>query len=301
MATTDGRLALAAARAVLDSNVTAAVLHGGEKLLAERVTSDVDLVADRPLADVVQAVRETWKVSGLYPVVVWPYDVGGTGTVFLANQDASQGVQIDVLHDPLGRGQYGARSVALLGQSELRAGLSQVPDEVAAPYLLSKRLRKGEFDVARSIVADQRGPELEMQARRVLSPKASSQVLSFIESGTWRRRSSPPKLGHTVHRLRHPVGAWIAVGGPESGAGVDLLAARFGRFLPHSVIIRSSAGWWERLRSLYGTRWRPGLVFQASARGFPGIRPDLCLEEWSGVDQAARSIVSGLSHRLARR
>src|SRR5690606_34870843 len=122
--------------------VTFAVIHGEDRLVRHKVASDVDLVVDRPVHDLVGAVGEEWRGVGLYPVVVWPYDVGGTGSVFLFTPDAADGVQLDVLFDPGGAGQYGIRSGALLDRREPGQVFPRVSSEAAAVYLLSKRVGK---------------------------------------------------------------------------------------------------------------------------------------------------------------
>lgn len=138
MATTSPEAALAAVAAIEETGVRFAILHDEATLAAEGVTSDVDMVVDRSAHEVVRAVAPAWARRGLYPVMVWPYDVGGTGSIFLSTSNAGEGAQLDVLHDPEGRGRYGAMSDLLLDRIEpgRRFPTSRPAEQTA--YLLAK-------------------------------------------------------------------------------------------------------------------------------------------------------------------
>ncbi len=127
MATTDPRLALASLEGMRAAGVRFALLHGADRLSGGEV-SDVDLVVAEDPVSVVQRAAVSWQTRGLVPVVLWPYDIGGTATVFLATPDASEGVQLDLLHDPEGVGKYGVKSGALLASATQAAALPTVSD-----------------------------------------------------------------------------------------------------------------------------------------------------------------------------
>ncbi|MGH8950712.1 MAG: hypothetical protein ACRDX9_04745, partial [Acidimicrobiia bacterium] len=137
MATTSSDAAFEAVAALEEAEVRFAVLHGEGELARREVDSDIDIVSDRPVHELVRASARHWAAAGLYPMIVWPYDVGGTGSVFLATQDAQQGVQLDLLHDPSGRGRYGARSDRLLSVSRPGSRFTTVAPGEQMAYLLA--------------------------------------------------------------------------------------------------------------------------------------------------------------------
>jgi hypothetical protein len=291
MATTDGKLAAEAVRVLARSGVLMAVLHREDELAAGSVTSDVDLVVDRPLAVVVEKAGPGWRHLGLRPLIVWPYDVGGTGTIFLSTSDASDGIQIDVLHDPAGRGQYGARSGVLLDRTEDGDAFSRVADTYADAYLLAKRLRKGELGAAADIVA-RSGLALRSVAAEVLRKDVANLVLSFVDGsdpGRFPRRAADPV--RLARRILSPIGGWIDVG---DEALAHELSARFGRFLSLSTVaVGSSPSWMISVASI---RWRAGIAFTVGRQRMLGLaQPDARVS--GTVDAASAKVVESLSAR----
>lgn len=299
MATTNGELAREAVDAVVKSGVHAVVLHGEASLAAAQVTSDVDLVVDRPVTEVVAAVTADWERRGLVPLIVWPYDVGGTGTVFLSTPDATDGVQLDLLHDPGGEGQYGARSDALLAASEPGDRFERVSPTAAAAYLLSKRLRKGQMARAKEVMAEHESAELQESIAAILRADIGRGVSAFIASGEVGERKKSVHLGRLLRRVMRPVGAWVAVEGDADGTISAALAARFGRFLPRSEVATTSGplAWIRRVAPL---RWRAAIVFEADGRRQMGIRPDVTVKAIDGVDGCATVVVETLAQRISR-
>lgn len=293
MATTSGRLALAAVDAVARSGVGFCVLHKEEELAAGHVTSDVDLVVDRPVDEVVAAVTERWRHAGLFPVVVWPYDVGGTGSVFLADATAADGVQIDLLHDPQGAGRYGVLSRRVLQAVRPGSRFPVAGPEAATAYEVVKRIQKGQPELARALIQEHGSAEVADAARGFLRADMANAVATFTAGGEATARRGRPSIARLVRRLRHPVGAWVAL--TNAGLG-PTLASRFGRFLPTAVFAGSvsTASW---LPSVAPVRWRPGLVFteDGGSRPWP-FRPDLVVEAGS-VEEACGLVVSHLAGR----
>lgn len=299
MATTNGELAREAVDAVVNSEVHAVVLHGEESLAAARVTSDVDLVVDRTVTEVVAAVSAGWERHSLVPLIVWPYDVGGTGTVFLSTPDATDGVQLDLLHDPGGEGQYGARSDALLNSAEAGDRFERVSPTAAAVYLLSKRLRKGQMAQAKDVVAEHESAELQEQVTAILRADIGRVVSAFIASGEVGERKKSVGVGRLIRRVLRPVGAWVAVQDDTDGTISEALAARFGRFLPKSEVVTTSGpiAWIRRIAPL---RWRAAIVFEPNGRRRIGIKPDVTVRAIDGTDGCAVVIVETLAQRTSR-
>jgi hypothetical protein len=291
MATTDGKLAAESVRALALSGVRMAVLHREEELAAGSVTSDVDLVVDRPLGAVVEKAGPAWRHLGLRPLIVWPYDVGGTGTIFLSTADASDGIQIDLLHDPAGRGQYGARSSVLLDRTEDGVAFSKVADTYADAYLLAKRLRKGELGAARDIVA-RSGDALPSVAAEVLRMDVANVVLSYVEGSDPvrfpRRVADPIRL---ARRLLSPIGGWIDVANETLA---HELSSRFGRFLSLATVANGSSPRW--MISVSSIRWRAGIAFTVGRQRLLGLsQPDARVS--GTVDEAGAAVVESLSAR----
>ena len=145
MPTTSGELARACMAGLRDAGAKFAVLHDYEELESDRI-SDVDIVVGQDPRTVIRATESMWRERGLLPIILWPYDIGGTATLFLATPDARDGVQLDMLHDPCGVGRYGVRSEILLQFVEERP-ISPVVDSAARLlYLWQKRTTKSQAD-----------------------------------------------------------------------------------------------------------------------------------------------------------
>jgi len=294
MATTSPDAAFEAVVAIEEAEVRFAVLHGEGELAGRQVDSDIDLVADRPVHELVRASALHWANAGLYPVIVWPYDVGGTGSVFLTTEDARQGVQLDVLHDPPGRGRYGARSDRLLDAPIAGSRFATVAPGEQMAYLLTKRLGKGDTAGARTLVESATPTDIAFD---VLRPDIADLVRSFVENGTsprgWDRRPVP---GHFIARLGRPAGGWVELRGEGSKDVATELISRFARFLPHTRCIGSPhIGTWAT--SVAPIRWRAGLVVSHGKRIGITPRPDISIDDSASVSEAAAITVSSLAAR----
>jgi hypothetical protein len=294
MATTSPDAAFDAVAAIEEAKVSFAVLHGEAALARREVDSDIDVVSDRPVYELVRASTQHWAAVGLYPLIVWPYDVGGTGSVFLTTQDAQQGVQLDFLHDPSGRGRYGARSDRLLDVPVAGRRFTTVAPGEQMAYLLAKRIGKGDPAGARRLVEGASSRDIALD---VLRPDIADVVRSFVENGTtprgWDRRPAP---GHFITRLLRPAGGWVELRGKGSERVATELTSRFARFLPHARCIASPhfAGW---ATSVAPVRWRAGLVASYGPRSRIAPRPDLSIDGPVSTDEAAARIVARLAGR----
>lgn len=73
------------------AGIRMAVLHGEERLAIWRLHQMSVSLPTTPVGDVLAVTTSPWEEHGLYPMILWPYDVGGTGSIFLANEDATGG------------------------------------------------------------------------------------------------------------------------------------------------------------------------------------------------------------------
>lgn len=310
MATTDGALA----RTVLDSlelaKIDFAVLHGEDRVASGVPTSDIDLAVDRPPSQVLAAVGDPLGKSGLRCVSACRYDLGAT-TLFFMSEDASDGVQIDLLWDPAGYGKYGFRTDVALGRRVRGARYAKLFEVDEFLYLLSKGLVKGDLSRTRRLLGELPvNPEgLKTAANRVLAPRVGRGVLGLL--GEVRAGASQSQWpiqwirsgGRYADRLIRPVGAWVDVYQGEPGA-IRATAARFGRVLVASVASerprkRLDQFWWWA-QTVAPVRWRPGLVVSCGA-GDPVIRPDGELTGPMSEVALARAIVGVMAARVEAR
>lgn len=294
MATTSSDAALKAVVAIQETGVRFAILHGEAELARGEVDSDVDLVADRAVHDVVRSVSERWEARGLYPVIVWPYDIGGTGSVFLTTLDARVGVQLDVLHDPDARGRYGVRSDRLLGAAEAGGRFATVAPAERFAYLLAKRISKGETSEAQRLIEFLPPDGVDL---KVLRPDIADVVGSFLSDGSINERwSRKPSLGRLYTRLRRPVGGWVELRADNSEEVASEMISRFRLFLPRARCISAPhIGTW--MTSVAPTRWRAGIVASHGPRIGVTPAPDLSIADRVTVDEACRRTVMSLAGR----
>ena len=312
IATTSPLLSIAAIDALADSGLQFAILHGEARVARSEATSDVDIVAADPPGVALRRARPHLQSVGLYPVMLWPYDVGSTATVLLATEDGSEGVQVDFLCDPLGRGTDGLRSDGLLSQ---RVGGTrwQVLDPVHEQlYLIRKRDRKGDVDTLAALLREaQETPvtDMERAAAVMFRPDVAERVLDMIRTGATATGPAKPAPGHSVreaqrwmNRLKMPVGSWAEVVSPDGEVPARAVAQRFGRFLPRIGVGRrpesGSAIWW--MREVAPVRWRAGLFVSWGERS-KGPQADLLLQGApADIDEMARSLVRWMNARLER-
>jgi hypothetical protein len=307
VATTSSRLANDVLTALTEAGVRLSVLHGEEDLVAGDVGSDVDLVVEAPLADALDAtLLEGLRERGMFPVIHWPYDVAGAATVFFTNDDASEGVQIDTLCDPEGRGKFGVRTDVLLARTEPGKAWPRVDPLYSLLYQLRKRHWKRQQERIPPLVArlgthsleavSAAAAEMFVDPDTVLALAAGSDPTRLPrESTTYPARN----LVRRLSRLVSPIGAWVEFSGPGSTKAADLAVERFARFLPIAARANRPAklaapAWW--LRQVAPVRWRPGLV--AGVAHQPGGLADIEIAvQEGGVEVAMRDLVRALSRR----
>lgn len=266
LATSDPQLAITALDALERVGVSFAVLHREGATAHGLATSDVDIVADRPAVEALRAVTPSLVSEGLAPIMVWPYDLGGTASIFFSVEDASAGAQIDILYDPKARGQYGLRSesaLAVARQGERWHRLSS-PHETA--YLVRKRAAKGERSELVRMATEVADVQEVLRAAGEIFTDESVEVVrkwSVDPNTTPLAAPRPRRLGRVLKRIRFPVGFAIVMEG-EVEEGVEEISNRFSKFLPLVTLQPCPKPGPGRL-SWYATdvgpvRWRAGLV-----------------------------------------
>lgn len=308
MATTDPALAAAALDALATCGVKFAILHREADVASGIVESDVDVVVDRAASAVVAACLPAFNRAGLHVVVLWPYDVGETITLFLATTDASEGVQLDLLHDPRGIGRYGIRSTALIDNAVPGVRWPRPDPHDQLVYLIQKRWVKLQTGSLADLNAEARAAspaQLHASAHRLLAHRGAEELLAFVETGESLAARTPPALAGFVRRvlrLARPIGAWIEIQGSQAEQAAVLLAELFGRFLPHKLATMHPSGrlqeaWWFG-RRVAPVKWRAGLV-ASWAKKPPKLGADLVLQ--SDSTTMAVDVVAWLEKRVRQR
>lgn len=302
MATTEPQLAWVAIGCMKAAGIGFAVLHGFERLADDEV-SDVDVVVDRPPSQVTRETFSQWQQAGLQPIVEWPYDIGGTATVFLVTTDATEGVQLDMLFDPMGVGKYRIRSSALLTNTEERSGAFVVSEPGGLIYEWHKRLEKKQAAALPSLKV--RATKLD--SKELLSCSCSSTGSPSTAYQLMGRRPPRKPLFRRPHlrlrtlrlinRLRTPVGFWVHVS--EAAVAAEL-ENRLKRILI-TVTTAAAPGrlvaplWW--ISNVAFVRIRPGLFISYGRAHTSWPKPDLVVYE-SDIAKAASQVVLGMSKRL---
>lgn len=308
MAISDPGVARRALDALSTTDVRFAVLHS-EGIVAQGLSaSDVDIVVDRPPQAVLRTALAAFDRSAVYPILVWPYDVGGAASVFFASRDARGGAQIDMLFDPRAEGKEGIRSDVLLDGVVAGDRWERVAPIDELIYLVRKRQRKGQVQQLLTIVETLRElprPEVSSRLMALAPRKISRGVLSIISSEPIRG-TLPTPVKPTLYRVRtamrlarrlvSPIGIWASV---SSESVATALASRLSGFLPHVDIARAPLAngyvWW--VRRVTRVRWRPGVILSWPNRfSFP--RPDIVLS--GDVHSAALELVTLMKKRSIR-
>ncbi len=300
MPTTSGELARVCLAGLTEAGVRFAVLHGYEQLETDQI-SDVDIVVGQDPRAVIRAAEGSWREGGLVPIIMWPYDIGATVTLFLATRDARDGVQLDMLYDPEGIGRYGVRSDVLLRHVEERPLAPAVDRSARLLYLWQKRTAKdqaGRLDSLRREAIGIDPDELRSMSREITG--SASSALGLMGSGVLttprRRLAVMARMSRLAGRLRHPIGAWVHVS--LDGVGSEL-GQRLSR---HLVMVRCArlpppvrqALWY--LVDVAPVRYRPGVFISVGQQNRFVMAPDI--EIVGGQpDQAAVELVEALRKR----
>lgn len=309
MPTTDAAAARAVLAALGTAGVDYALLHGGERLDGPGAMSDIDIVVRIPPRAVITQVRTELDGRGLAPVTVWPYDVGGTATVFIMDRRGRSGVQLDMLYDPEGVGRYHVRSGELAADPSAGNGVPSVAEADRLVYLWAKRLAKRQEGRRVAVEASLHGlgSDIVREAAHRLITRDD-----WIGQLTGRKMSPRPRwrlatkraaleVARIRSRLATPVGFWAHL--PKgSGEVAGRVADRFGQVLVYAIAPRApdtpAVWWWWYARQVLPIRLRPGLVISHGPRP-RGVTPHLVLDDGpTDVDEIGARIVAAMSDRL---
>ena len=300
MPTTSGELARVCLAGLTEAGVRFAVLHGYEHLETDRI-SDVDIVVGQDPRVVIREAEGSWRERGLVPIIMWPYDIGATVTLFLATRDANDGVQLDMLYDPEGIGRYGVRSNVLLRYVEERPLAPVVERAARLLYLWQKRTAKDQAERLDSLRQEAIGIDpdrLESMSREITGSASSAWGLvgSGVVTTPRRRLAVIARLSRLATRIRHPIGAWVHVSLDDVGSELTRRLSR------HLIIVRSArlpplvrqAMWY--LVDVAPVRYRPGIFISVGRRHKFALAPDV---EIVGTqpDQAAVELMEALKNR----
>jgi hypothetical protein len=276
------------------------VLHAAQKL-EEGGISDVDVAVETDPIEIIKTVRPAWARSGLTPILIWPYDIGGTLTVFLASADGSEGVQLDMLFDREGMGKYGVRSQGLV-DSAIVGPIPVVNEPARLTYLWRKRVVKGHDRVLDALRAEAATiPEEDLvRASNQLTGSADTahELLGRTEKRSRNGETHPvTRLRRLTERILHPIGYWAHV---NDQTIADELASRLSGYL---VVVRtgpipSFPGqiWWY-FRRVLPTTLRPGVFLSHGSRPTWGPAPSVVLDP-STIDDAASLLISTMGETV---
>jgi len=279
-----------------------ALLHGAEALLSDAPLSDLDVaVGDLPFEwdhKLVGALESQL----LLPVIAWPYDSSAV-TVFLATEAFGDGVQLDLLYSPGGKGKYGFRTDVALRDAQLGQFGPMLSAVDSWLYQLRKRCLKGQYDRVTLLLGKTPASADTLAARAdelFISPH--SEVVRSALVGHRPVEPRSPLLERAARagfRLRHPAGLWVHVGGSDAAAQATELHARLRRFVVRAELVNPHAGGfsisaWSRACV---TRWRAGAVV---SWGAGGRSADVNVSSSAGIGESCEIIRVAASQRCAR-
>lgn len=300
-------MARTALRTFAEAGVRFGVLHEGEKLQSDEPFGDIDVVVDTKPRVLVRRIGGRLAEGGAWPIVLWPYDVGGTASLFLMNANATGGAQIDMLHDPRGRGRYGLRSTKFeIDETVFPARVLPVDELV---YVAIKRLRKAQAD--KLVEIRKRAAELGVEFTRAFERLVSSPALARAFGQPVPKKTAfewagglADRVARLADRLNEPVGFWVH---SDVGSIARDLADRFSRLLTSRAeqvpggLGRAASWYWTTVAPL---RWRAGLFASWGPLGkHLAPQPDLILSGLEGMDDpdlAAVLTVQAMTARILR-
>lgn len=283
------------------------MIHGESGLALGKAAGDIDIVVGVEPAFVFTALRPGLARLGLSPIIWYPYDAGGSSTVFLATAAARDGVQLDLFYDPRGVGRFGIRSDRLLDHVVRGQRWPTIDEAYRLAYLIRKRAWKAEgWRLAHLTAEAQKVPQRDWRRviREICSDDVATWYLEGADPARFRRprASYPYELRRLVNRLLRPIGCWVST--EESPHIVSRVADRFNRILPLARFVPAARG---RLRDLdwyrkqiAPIRWRPGLAITTNVDGRV-LLPDVSLGAYGTEDGMSEAAVTALAHRATRR
>ncbi len=238
MATTAPELAAEVVDRIEASGVGYAILHGEADLAAGTTTSDIDLVVDRAPAEVIVPLLDDLAADGIRLVQRWAYD-WSTLTLFFLGDEPGAGAQVDLAHDPRGRGRYGFLPEPLIERRVRGVRRWRIDDDDLLLYLLRKRQEKRDHVAVEALRAEigDRVEALRRRAGEVLSPSSAAHARALLDGRPtpWPQivRRRVERGGGTAirhgQRLRTPTGLVVPV--PPGRVGLDELVVDLGAVL----------------------------------------------------------------------
>lgn len=299
MPTTSPEVAMLALKGLTDMDVGFAVLHAANRL-EDGDISDVDVAVASDPADVIAEVRETWGKAGLSPVVVWPYDIGGTLTVFLANSDGTEGVQLDMLFDPAGIGKYGVTSEGLMASAR-KSPIPVVSESARLVYLWRKRTVKGHHPVLETLRSEASVVPADhlIEASMQLTGSATTAhcLLGVADESPSPGKHPIAQLERLTRRVLAPIGYWAHVSHRDVA---EELARRLSGYLVVSkaspVPPRPGQPWWH-LSRVWPTTLRPGIFISHGKEPEWCPSPRIVLRDMN-LDEVAPQLIVAMSSRI---
>lgn len=254
-------------------------------------------------------LQESLVHRGLSPILLSQYDAGETSFLFCANEDGSEGVQLDMLYDPKGRGVLRLPSAPLLDGVCKRGPLvvSSVTEEVELVYLWRKALFKRQ--AARLQTLRQRAARLNAD----LVVRTSQRLTGATKDGDWLLSDRPvnykvrssvnliAQFPRLIERVLSPSGFWVHIPGENRELAADLMM-RFERILleTHGFELSASTSHAavQYARGALLMRRRAALVVTWGSSARLPATPDLVNLEVADQDVVGRRIVSAMAERL---
>jgi len=267
MATTDGEF-LAGILDRLHSVCSVAFLHAESAAAAGELRSDADLVVPMPARDCMKQMRRSLDNYARL-VLTFPYDTGAESYFFLGPED--QGAQVDLMHDPMGRGRLGLRSDALLQSAVAGDRWPRLAHLDLQIYTFLKRTMKGDHHKARQALESLRAEETKCRARldEVCVARTGAMVRAALDTSSVVQFDGPgPDLRRLASRVLRPVGRSISFTGSGSEEAADALRARLAPLVPNLVRSHGSPGLAATLAEL-ARCIRPAVTVSAEPR--PGM------------------------------
>ncbi len=302
MATSSALFARSAIEAVWEVCPSAALLHGIERVAGNDQLSDLDVATDLMNPKTRVQLLSALAMRDLLPVVVWPYDTGAA-TVMLATTGLQEGVQLDLLQTPSGRGKYGIRTgVALANAVNLEWGRSLSPVDTWL-YQLRKRILKNQHTVVAQLLDCPPAIQSELHRRidELFVPRHAAVVHQVLDGALAGNVRTPllSELTRLGRRLARPAGLSVHVRGGEEN--VAELVGRLNRFMPLTAAwpAQSLRGH-ERLSRMSQERtlrWRAGVFVTWGVRDG---RADVSLESGGSIDVLGEAFRQAVTQRAAK-
>jgi hypothetical protein len=298
MAISSPQLARSVLATVGECGVTHAMLHGWDRLSTGELGTDIDIVTDLPVTEVIGRMRQRLSARDIHLIMLWPYDRLAVSS-FWAQGAATEGAQLDISCDPAGLGKYGMLTGALLEGAQLDGDIWHISNLDSKLYEYRKRIVKGDRSRAIPLRQELNGSQAaRARLPRIFRPEVARQLEQTLDGVVPLPRPRGrviDDIGRVAARARRPVGHTVSVGrGHEAIVRRDV-AARFSRFVPRTVVADRA---WDvtavLARAMSGLR--PQISFVPAARGVPAQDPD----PFDDVERWSREVVHILAERVSR-